>query len=195
MDVAVVPRWEWRTFGESFPSVTAAVRAKAHDRAVTRETYILSSASDANVKIRHGQLDIKRLQRVERGLELWAPVLKAVFPVPASVMSSVFGHWAIAPPPLTRAEYTLDHLLGEMVPAAAQLLAVEVAKERNRATVEGCAVEVATLQVRGRTVQTVAVEMKDPDQVLRAVRALGLSDRENVNYVTALKQMVKVQAP
>ena len=47
----------------------------------SEEIYLVSAATDANVKIRDQLLDIKRLERVdEHGLEQWRPELKAAVP-------------------------------------------------------------------------------------------------------------------
>ena len=191
----VVPRWEWRTFGDRFPAAEARLLAAAFDLKVSREIYIVCASSDANVKIRNDQIDVKRLQRVERDLELWSPVLKATFPIGADVVALVFEHWAMAPPALERPAYTLKEFLAEIVGPVRLLHAVDVAKERRGATIDGCAVEIAKLTVHVQTVETVAVEKDDPDRVLRTVRSLGLSGYRNENYVKALKRMLGVRPP
>jgi len=62
----IIPRWEWRSFGLHFGD--AEVRLKTHGTDKLRhsdEIYLLSSISDANVKIREGQMDIKRLEQTD----------------------------------------------------------------------------------------------------------------------------------
>ncbi len=79
----VVPRWEWRTFGESFGEADTHLAALAPDRVQeSDEVYLLSRASDASVKVRDGLMDVKRLERVnDDGLEQWKPVMKASYPL------------------------------------------------------------------------------------------------------------------
>jgi len=88
----IIPRWEWRSFGLHFGD--AEVRLKTHGTDKLRhsdEIYLLSSISDANVKIREGQMDIKRLEQTDaHGFEQWRPVLKEAFPLPAAAMQAVF---------------------------------------------------------------------------------------------------------
>ncbi|HUH21383.1 MAG TPA: hypothetical protein VLZ09_05885, partial [Gaiellaceae bacterium] len=86
MSKEVVPRWEWRTFGHDFGDGERWFAAREAERAEeSDETYVLSRESDASVKVRGGQLDVKRRERVDdAGLEQWRPVLKASFPLSAA---------------------------------------------------------------------------------------------------------------
>src|SRR4051794_14338718 len=76
---AIVPRWEWRTFGDRFGAgdrrfdglTPEAVRE-------TDEVYVLSRLTDSSVKLRDQLIDVKVLREVsDDGLERWEPVLKA----------------------------------------------------------------------------------------------------------------------
>ena len=61
--MAIVPRWEWRTFGTgSFGECEKKMRALGLDSSKkTEELYILSKKSDENVKIRFDVIDVKSL--------------------------------------------------------------------------------------------------------------------------------------
>ena len=74
-------RWECRT--------EADVDAPAGEVAESDEVYFLSDSSDASVKLRDGRLDVKVLERVEDGLQLWRPVVKAEFPLDADAVDRV----------------------------------------------------------------------------------------------------------
>jgi hypothetical protein len=187
---AVVPRWEWRSFGNDFPRVQAMVEDLPHGHRRSSEIYILSAASDANVKIRDGLLDVKRLLAIDGDLERWSPVLKSPFPIGADQIAEVARHWAIAAPPLARARYTVDQFLAEIVSPSSALHTIAVEKDRRLATIDGCTVEAATLAVLGTSVRTVAVESADAAAVRRVVDGLGLTDAPPVNYVSALKRLV-----
>ena len=79
----IVPRWEWRTFGERFGTADDAAgrRSTPARSSESDELYLLSVHSDASVKVRDGLMDVKHLQRVDdHGLELWIPVMKAALP-------------------------------------------------------------------------------------------------------------------
>src|SRR3954451_23297750 len=75
-------RWEWRSFGQSFGVAEERIaRFPASPPTETDEIYFLS-ARGQNVKVRDGLMDIKVLREVNRdGLEQWAPVMKASFPL------------------------------------------------------------------------------------------------------------------
>jgi exopolyphosphatase / guanosine-5'-triphosphate,3'-diphosphate pyrophosphatase len=165
----LVPRWEWRTFGEGFGSAEEAFAALAVERVQeSDEVYLLSAESDASVKLRDGLMDVKRLKAVDAdGLEQWAPALKAAFPVSAEEIGVVF-----------------DALHLEDV------LAVEVHKRRARYTVDGCMAELTEVRTERGSIRTIAVESEDPARVLAAVRSLGLGARTNVCMARGLKTLL-----
>ena len=82
----IVPRWEWRTFGERFGAAEDRL-AELTPTSVddSDELYIVSSRGEASIKVRGGVLDVKRLEQVsDEGLEQWRPVAKAEFPIAAT---------------------------------------------------------------------------------------------------------------
>ena len=113
----IVPRWEWRTFGDSFGEAEARLAGlpptKVDD---SDELYVLSSRVEASIKVRGGQLDVKRLEGVsDDGLEQWRPVAKAEFPFDATDVASLLGSLDVTVPSLDRATYELDALIDEVV--------------------------------------------------------------------------------
>jgi exopolyphosphatase / guanosine-5'-triphosphate,3'-diphosphate pyrophosphatase len=188
----IIPRWEWRTFGESFgESDDRLARLEPGGTQESDELYLLSSVADVNTKIRNLLMDIKKLEQVNRdGLEQWKPVLKGSFPLPATEVINVFNAVRVAPPPLTRADYTLEQFVRELATPSAQLRAVEVHKKRTRYTVGSCMAELTEVVAGARRIRTVAIESEDPVRVIAAVRELGLDGFENVNYPRGLKQLV-----
>jgi exopolyphosphatase/guanosine-5'-triphosphate,3'-diphosphate pyrophosphatase len=183
----IVPRWEWRTFGEEFGEAEerfAALRPEGVEE--SDELYLLSPGGGASVKVRGGLMDLKRLERVgDDGLEQWRPVLKAPFPLPAEDAGTVLQALGVEPR-LERAGYTLDQLLEE----APDLRTVEVHKRRQRYTVDGCMAELSEFGVEGATTRTIAVESEDAELVTATVRELGLASRRNVNVPRGLKALV-----
>ena len=89
----IIPRWEWRTFGESFGEADARYAGLTPtDVQESDELYFLSNATDENVKVRFDLMDIKALEQVNAdGLEQWKPVMKASFPLPAAEAKKVLG--------------------------------------------------------------------------------------------------------
>src|SRR5689334_1951838 len=75
----IVPRWEWRTFGDSFGPADATFAALTPERVQeSDEIYLLSTADGDTVKVRDELMDVKHLEHVDaEGLEQWLPVMKA----------------------------------------------------------------------------------------------------------------------
>jgi exopolyphosphatase/guanosine-5'-triphosphate,3'-diphosphate pyrophosphatase len=183
---AVIPRWEWRTFGSQFPKVESELASLQGTVKTSTETYLLCRTADVNVKIRGGELDVKRLHQVKDGLELWSPVLKAAFPLPASTVREIFDAWQLTPPLLERPAYSREQLLSEVVAAEPAVSPVDISKDRRQVQLDGCSVEHSAVSVGAQRVWTVAVESESPERIAPLVRRLGLSGLGNENYVAAL---------
>ncbi len=189
---AIVPRWEWRTFGERIGGADTRFASLSPERVVeSDELYLISPESDASVKVRDGLMDVKQLEQVNSdGLELWRPVLKTAFPLSATDVGSVFAALRAAVPAPERPVYTLDELLGDLVHPHPDLLAVDVRKKRQRYTIGGCMAELTEVRADRRVTRTIAVESEDPTRVIATVRELGLGSLSNVSFVRGLKVLV-----
>ena len=108
--VGIIPRWEWRTFGESFGPAEELLAARTPEREHSSdELYLLSQESDASVKIRDGLMDVKQLEAVDgNGLEQWRPVLKTGFPLGAADVSTVLAALGVPGQELARESYTVE---------------------------------------------------------------------------------------
>ena len=188
----IIPRWEWRTFGDSFGAADAAfAQLTAKDVVESDEIYFLSPAGDENVKVRDKLMDIKILQQVNAdGLEQWMPVMKGTFPLPAAEVQKVFEAFKIAPPALTRSDYTLEQFIDELAKPGDRLRVVNVHKKRARYTVDGCMAEMTDVTADGKSIRTVALELADPAHVIATVRKVGLGGFRNISYPRGLKQLV-----
>jgi exopolyphosphatase / guanosine-5'-triphosphate,3'-diphosphate pyrophosphatase len=160
---AIVPRWEWRIFGEEFGAVDSRFDALAPEAIrESDEVYVLSPLSDTSIKLRDGLLDVKVLREVSAdGLERWEPVLKA----------------ALAPDDLR----ALAHGLG------VETLAVDVHKRRAHYLLDGCMAERSEIRTEQGAPRTIGIESEDPDLVRAAVAGLGLDVRRNVSLPRELK--------
>jgi exopolyphosphatase/guanosine-5'-triphosphate,3'-diphosphate pyrophosphatase len=188
----IIPRWEWRVFGAGFGAAEEAFAALTPGPVQdSDEVYLLSSAGDGNVKIRHGLLDIKMLREVDAaGLERWEPVMKTGFPLPAAEVARVFDALGVVPPPLTQGAYTFDQFLARLVGPSGVVRVVRVHKRRVRYTLGGCSAEVADVEVGGRAARTIAIEAEDPSAVIAAVRGVGLDRHGNTSYPRGLAALV-----
>lgn len=186
----VVPRWEMRSFGEH---LAVAERTLARMPVVhvveSDELYLLSSAGTDLVKVRNDLLDVKHLQQVdEDGLEQWAPVLKATFPLSAADLRVVEQAWAVPlPGGPDHGDMRLDQLLEAVVRPTPQLRAVRVHKHRIRYAVHGCLAEVTTVRTDAAETRTVAVESEEAAHVTGMLEQLGLAWYPNVNFGRGLR--------
>src|SRR5262249_31932316 len=128
--VTIVPRWEWRTFGDHFGDAEARFAALTPDSVQeSDELYVLSLESDECVKIRDGLLDVKHLELVnDDGLEQWKPIVKEELPVSAAELRAVLAALRPAVPETSRDAYTLEQLVDEVVAPSGDLKAVKVHK-------------------------------------------------------------------
>lgn len=187
----IVPRWEWRTFGQDFGGADTRFAALEPERVQeSDEVYLLSTASDASVKVRDGLMDVKELQTVnDDGLEQWKPVLKSEYPLAADDVRAVLAALGVEAPDLARAEYTLDQLVDEVIGPSPALAAVDVHKHREHYTVAGAMAELSEIRTAEGARRTIAVESEDPALVVAAVRELELPLSPNVCLARGLKEL------
>jgi exopolyphosphatase / guanosine-5'-triphosphate,3'-diphosphate pyrophosphatase len=192
----IVPRWEWRTFGESFGKAEERLAALEPTRvSESDELYVVSNRGVGSVKVRGGVLDVKRLEQVsDDGLQQWRPVAKAEFPIAAADVASLLSALGVAAPPLRRDAYELDELVDEVVRPSADLLFVPVHKRRAHYTFGGCTAELTEVRTDALTVRTLAVEAEDPAVVRAALRELGLDSQPNVSFPRGLEALVGFEA-
>jgi exopolyphosphatase/guanosine-5'-triphosphate,3'-diphosphate pyrophosphatase len=189
----IVPRWEWRTFGDAFGAAEDRFAALAPERVQeSDETYLLSVGGGDTVKVRDELMDIKHLEHVnDDGLEQWLPVMKASFPLAADDVRAVLAALRVTDPPqLERDAYTLEQLNEEVIGASPELLAVDVHKRRVRYTIGGCMTELTEVRTDRGSTRTIAIETEDAGRVIATVRDLGLESRPNTSFPRGLKTLV-----
>jgi exopolyphosphatase/guanosine-5'-triphosphate,3'-diphosphate pyrophosphatase len=181
----IVPRWEWRSFGERFGPAEEVLAAQTPERVhETEELYLLSAASDASVKVRDALMDVKRLEDVNAdGLEQWRPVMKAAFPLRTDDVEFVLDTLHAPAPQAPRPEYGLADL-GDLA------LTAPVHKRRAHFRIDGCLAELSEVRVGERATRTIAVEGEDPEKVIATVRRLGLAGRRNVSVARGIKALL-----
>lgn len=188
---SVVPRWEWRTFGDDLDQLDALASLRTSAPVESEETYLLSMYGDASVKVRDGVLDVKVMRRVDgAGLQLWLPTLKAPFPLDPDAVAAAFAALGAPPPAHLRTEISLAQLMGDLIAPRDDLRVVATRKRRHRSVVGDCMVELTEVVAEGRTARTVAVESPDPGLVSRTISRLGLDGRTNVCVPRGLKSML-----
>jgi exopolyphosphatase/guanosine-5'-triphosphate,3'-diphosphate pyrophosphatase len=184
-------RWEWRSFGHSFGVAEERIaRFAPSEPKETDEIYFLSGGGE-NVKVRDELMDVKVLREVnEDGLEQWAPVMKAQFPLSAADLTKVLEALRVPDPGSLRDGCTLESLIDSFDRPDSGVRVVRVHKRRVRYTVEGCMAELSDIVANGEPVRTIAVESEDADAIIRAVESLGLGGYANTNYLRALAALL-----
>jgi exopolyphosphatase / guanosine-5'-triphosphate,3'-diphosphate pyrophosphatase len=187
----IVPRWEWRTFGDRFRTADAVFAqhepTQVHE---SDELYLLAPGAN-NVKIRDDLMDIKVLREVDaNGLERWEPILKAAFPLSPEDVRTVMGALGLPVPEpataLSRAAFR-DVLRST---GAGVVRPVDVHKHRIRYRVGDGMAERSEVHAAGRSTWTIAVESPDAEAVYRAVEVLGFADYLNMSYEVGLADML-----
>ena len=185
---AIVPRWEWRSFGPAAAVARAAI-GDLRSTAVQEsdETYLVAEGNrPATVKVRGGMLDIKELVALDtNGLEQWRPVLKEPFPVTADAIRAVVSAFGLPPLPDAAGAATPEDLPSALA-ALPGLRLVAVHKRRDRYEIGGCTAEITDVVADGLPIQTVAIESPDASAVVRAVRSVGLAGYVNTSYGAGL---------
>lgn len=190
----IIPRYEFRAFAQNFGPVEAQIRQISPRENIreSAEIYIVSPDNDENnAKIRYDTLDIKVLIGEYQGLEQWKPRFKQAFPLQTQTLHrEVLPALGVEPPELSRATYSLEQFIDEVVWPHPGLFVAHVFKRRFGFSVSGCITEVAELLVNGAAIQTLAIESEDAGAVLQTKDILGLGAYENVNYLRAIKRIM-----
>lgn len=188
---AIIPRWEWRRIDRTLPLDPARLLIAPGDVKASGETYLLSTLTPHNIKVRADLLEIKRLQeRAADGLERWRPTARSAFPLDAATLAELWDAWGIAAPVHLTVVGSLADLARDVVSSHAALRRVDLVKHRRRISLAGCNGELVELDIEGVRWVSVAFEDADPALVRAAVAASGLDPQTNLNYPAALKRIV-----
>ena len=186
----IIPRWEWRTFGNDFNGADEKIMALNPSVKKSSEKYILSRNSNENCKIRDDLMDIKSPQAVnEDKLEQWYPTLKESFPLSKEAVTKLFTEFFKIGVPELADSYDYAAFV-ELCSQQKDLCVVNVEKVRHITNIDETIVEVAETEFNGVPNRTVCVEHIDPALVMSVVRKLGVEGLPNINYIRAMKDAV-----
>lgn len=184
MAETIIPRWEWRTFAKQIGTKMDLAAYPRTWHVVSSEIYLVSGTFEDNPKIR----DIKQLQRIDdEGLEQWKPVMKADFPLSVDQVREVYQTLDLGMPQYDGGPIALEAFLA-LIEEDRRAWAIRVDKNRDLFDVDGCIVEAAVVSFDGDVYRTLAVEDPDPKKLMDTIDKLGLSGRENLNYVKAIRK-------
>ena len=189
----IVPRWEWRTFGQEFgaaePRFAALAARKSSEQrgnlsrwppvptptSRSATSFLISSFSNAWIRTAWNS---------------GGPCCKAPFPLSASAVASVRSALGLPEAAATSGSLSLDQLLAEIAPPGGPVHIVNVSKTRTRYHVQGCVSELTDVIANGKKVRTVAIEDADAAKVIAAVAAMGLDRYPNTSYPRGLKEVI-----
>ncbi len=192
----IVPRAEFRVFGQGIIDIVGQAmwhaQAKLFKIRQSKEIYILSRhTSEANVKIRDGLLDIKtKVGETPEGYEVFQPRGKFEFPVKQEELAVIFDNLQVPFSPV-KPVYSLDDFL-EIVGAHADLVAVDVEKERYGFSVDGVICEYAEILFNGAMIESACVESENYQVMKDVISKLEIDGFTNTNYLQAAKSVVKM---
>ncbi len=200
----IVPRFEFRIFGQSFITVEQRIRKVAPCESIieSREIYILDSEnSDRNVKIREGKLEFKRLIDRTNGLERWKPAGSLEFPIErAAIPDRLFPIAALErtiPFPASLTERVTEreflHHIAQGSLCGPRLYRANLFKRRFRFTLQDCPVEIDRILVNDAAIESIAIESQCAEQVLAVRSALGLEQFENLAYPFAISRILGIR--
>jgi hypothetical protein len=190
LDGPVVPRWEWRSIARTLPLDRDRLTIAPGAAMASAETYLLSTLTPHNIKVRNALLEIKRLhQRAPDGLEQWRPTARSAFPLEAAALQELCEAWGL-PSASIPAAPSLAALLRANVTPHPALHRIDLVKRRQRVSFAGCGGELVELEIAGERWVSVAFEDADAGAVRAAVIAAGCDAHDNLSYPAALKHIL-----
>ncbi len=192
----IIPRWEWRTFGNDLSNGEENIKKHGNARhRKSKEIYILSKNSNDNTKIRDELMDIKSPIRIneETGLEQWTVLAKSAFPIHINDLALVYKAFGLKLPYLDKDEYSYGEYIEELIGENSNLKMINVEKNRHGYLIDDAIVEIAEVKFNEFSTKTIAVEHVDMKVVLNTVKKLGLTEYENVNYIKAMKRTFELK--
>lgn len=191
----IVPRAEFRVFGQD---VIEGVKAKMWDakavlhaaRRMPAEIYFLSvHTNEANVKVRDGLLDIKtKVGETPDGYEIFQPRGKFQFPVSKKDLATILDNLKVQMA-LDKEQYSIEEFI-LMARKHPDMAAVSVEKMRYGFMIDGIICEYAQVYFNGAMIESACCESENYEGMRKAIAALNLTARENVNYLRAAKKVV-----
>ena len=199
----IVPRFEFRIFGQGFDRIEQRIRKVALCESISesKEIYILNTGNqERNVKIHEGKLELKHLIERVNGLERWKPAGIWAFPIErGAIPDNLFPVAALERTLLFRSSLTEKvteteflHHIAQAGSCRATLYRANVFKHRVRFTLEDCPVEIDRILINGAAIESIAIESQCAAQVLSVRSSLGLEQFENISYPLAISRILGI---
>lgn len=88
--------------------------------------------------------------------------------------------------------YAADQFIEEIVKPHADLVLVNVKKNRDIYKIDCATVEIAEAEFNGAAWRTMCAEHEDSEMILRGVEKFGMNGVQNMNYIQAMEKSVGV---
>lgn len=190
----VVPRFEFRTFGQNLAWAEGRIQKLSQTKTVreSKEVYILRSKEwHRNIKIRGGRLELKELVEQRQGLQRWKPAGHWDFPIGLNeIQETILRGSRTGNRHLATATFSKRRLLDDIVRHSHELFRANVFKRRVIFNVNCCSTEVDDILVNGALIRSVAIESEDADTVIATRLELRLGDCENISYPLAIARIM-----
>ena len=179
------PRWEYRVWGKQLDELHQRLQALCEPTGVrtSDETYVVG-ITNLNAKIRFGVLDVKRLIDVQRGFQLWTPILKAGFPIPASTVAELLQE-LLGSSAAVQEAYGLEEFL--TLAGGSGAIVAAASKHRHGYRYRECLLEFAEVTIDRSGLQTVAVEFEDLTTAVAVAAEVGIDRIPNESYPEAVR--------
>ena len=188
----MTPRFEYRVWAPDLTELAGRLAMHCTPIGVrtSEETYLIHPRTDLNIKIRAETLDIKQLVRTQQAFQLWTPILKEAFPLPASSAAEVMGYLAETPPTPQHAPLGIAEFLARAEETGTAMAIVT--KQRHGYLQEGCILEFAEVTINGSVIHSVAIESEDLDTAFAVAEHLGINQLPNQSYQRAIRHALGV---
>jgi hypothetical protein len=182
-------RFEFRIFGQTVVPFVARLESlmAESERSESGGVYLLApEMDDVNLKIRNGQLDVKRRIAVVDQFEQWCPEPVGTFPLSAADNGASIGL-------LDTGAIDAADFVGKFLSAAPTHRVMHVLKARRHFARNDLMGEACEVVVNGASIHSVAIEGEDLESLRTLRTAIGLDNAPNVSYVRALQQIAGLQ--
>ena len=116
--------------------------------------------------------------------------MKAEFPVDAQLLlDEVCPALHVSIAELNKSQYSMDDFL-ELLTTTGHCQAVNVSKHRHGYMINDTVCEMAKVTIDGVEVETIATESSDIEAVKDTIADLGLTGKDNMNYLQGIKRVI-----
>lgn len=179
------PRWEFRIFTPKPGDEAARLVSELEETGQSHsgDVYLLDLLpAECNVKIRDGELQIKRLVDTADGFERWQPDPALPFPLEPAAFEGLTGE-------PTAIALDASTFIDRIRRPAGSVAVFHVLKTRRHFRGGDILAETAELTVNGARLESIAIESTDLDALRELRETLGLATADNSSYVRAFLRL------